>query len=122
MRHLRNYDDLFEAQSACIRLRERGVLASISNEHSRTHSFITGAFSVELWAVLDFQYDDAMRLLANEDYEVERPLTEAEMIGLEQETKNKLSQELRNGKIANLTIIIVLVVVFMIVIYLKSVW
>lgn len=122
MKHLRKYNDLYEAQSAASRLRAFGVLTFVSNEYSRTHSFITGAFSVDLWVVLDTQYSDAMALLDDEDHIVENPMSEETMLRLEAEAKASMSNELKRGSLANLLFIPALLVLVILGVYIKSVW
>ena len=122
MKHLRKYHDLYNAQSAASRLRAFGVLAFVSNEHSRTHSFITGAFSVDLWVVLDTQYSDAIALLENDDHIVEKPISEEAMLRLEAEVKTSMDNELKSGSLANLLFIPAILVLVVLGLYLKSVW
>jgi len=122
MKHLRKYNDLHEAQSTASRLRAFGVLAFVSNEHSRTHSFITGAFSVDLWVVLDSQYSDAMALFDNDEHIVENPISEEEILRLEAEAKTSIRSELKSGALANLLFIPTLLVLVILGVYLKSVW
>jgi len=121
MKHLRKYNDLYEAQSAASRLRAFGVLAFVSNEHSRTHSFITDAFSVGLWVVLDTQYSDPMALLDDENHIVENPISEEAMLRLEAEAKTSINYELKSGSLANLLFIPALLILVILGVYLKSV-
>lgn len=122
MKHLQKFDAVFNAQEEARKLRSFGILTYISNEHSRTHSFITGAFSVDLWVVLDKQYHDAKELLQNEHHVVEEPLSEEEMRKIETESTKFLSNEITHGITANIVIIPTIIVLIALVVYIKSVW
>lgn len=122
MKHLTDFDDLYTAQTTSNRLRASGVLTHVSNEHSRTHSFITGAFSVGLWVILDEQYNDAIGLLNNKQHVVDTPLSEDEMTTLELEAKTNFNHELKTGILANIFIIPTLLALIAIGVYIKSVW
>lgn len=73
-----------EAEAAALQLRHRGILTHISAKHSfSTSGYITGAFEVGLWAVLDSQYQDACAYLADENHEITSGLPEEELLQLE---------------------------------------
>ena len=84
MRLIAEYLDLMEAEDAAMRLRREGILTHISSKHSFVISgYVTGAFQVGLWAVLDSQYEDARAYLADENHEVTSGLSEEELSRLE---------------------------------------
>ncbi len=84
MQLIGKYLDLMEAEHAAMRLRQRGILTHISSKHSfSTSGYITGAFEVGLWAILDSQYQDACAYLSDENHEITSGLTEEEMVQFE---------------------------------------
>lgn len=87
MQLIAKYLDLMEAEADALRLRHRGILTHISSKHSfSTSGYITGAFEVGLWAVLDSQYQDACSYLADENHEITSGLPEDELLQFEAET------------------------------------
>ncbi|MEZ5530134.1 MAG: hypothetical protein R3E57_09465 [Porticoccaceae bacterium] len=73
-----------QAEDAALRLRQQGILTHISSKNSFVVSgYVTGAFKVGLWAVLDAQYKDACAYLADENHEVTSGLPEEELLKLE---------------------------------------
>ena len=83
MKLLEQYQSSYDAERVAMDLRRNGILAQVSDKYSNTHSFASGSFKVGLWVVLDEQYEDALGLLANADYTVLNPLSEAEMLAIE---------------------------------------
>lgn len=73
-----------QAEDAAMRLRQQGILTHISFKNSFVVSgYVTGAFKVGLWAVLDAQYEDACAYLADENHEITSGLPEEELQQLE---------------------------------------
>lgn len=88
MHLIEQYPDLFQAEDAAMRLRNIGILTHISSKNSFVMSgYVTGAFKVGLWAVLDAQYQDACEFLKDEHHEVTTGLPEDELIRLEGSAK-----------------------------------
>lgn len=81
---IEQYPDLFQAEDAAMRLRNIGILTHISSINSFVMSgYVTGAFRVGLWVVLDAQHQDACAFLKNPQHEVTTGLPEDELIKLE---------------------------------------
>ncbi len=85
MQLIGQYYDLFEAEDIALRLREQGIATHISSRHSSVMSgFVTGAFKVGVWAVLDSQYEDACAFLADRRHKITTGLSAEELAGLEE--------------------------------------
>lgn len=84
MKLLEQYQSTYDAERVALELRRKGILAQVSDKFANPHSFASGAFKVGLWVIVDEQFDDAFSVLNDQDYEVQNPLTEVEMIAIEQ--------------------------------------
>lgn len=88
MQLIEQYASLPDAQNAAIRLRREGILTHISSLNSYVMSgLFTGAVRVGLWSVLDSQYEDACKLLANPEHIVTTGLSEDELVLIEKNAK-----------------------------------
>lgn len=84
MQLIEQYADLIQAEDAAMLLRKHGILTHISSKNSFVMSgYVTGAFKVGLWAVLDSQYPDACAFLNDQGHEITTGLSEAELLRLE---------------------------------------
>ncbi len=84
MKLIQQYPGLVTAQDAALRLRQQGILTHLSSKNSFVVSgYITGAFKIGLWVVLDEQYFDACEYLRNSEHIVETGLSEAQLQALE---------------------------------------
>lgn len=80
MKLLKQYYNLQKAEQESFRLESVGILTFISSETAhRMGAYATGAFKVGLWAVLENQYEDAKRCLADSSYMPPSGLTASEI-------------------------------------------
>ena len=94
MRLLAQFEDINEAEELAWKFRERGIFTFVSGKGSyHLGSMRAGPRKVCLWVVLEKQFDDAEKLLKNENYTVMQPLSEQEMVLLEKETKKAVSEQ-----------------------------
>lgn len=83
MRILSQYQTAYEADDVACMLEDRGIAAFVSGRYEEwAGSFFRGPAAAALWVVLDEQYDDATRLLADPDHEVEIALSISEIQSL----------------------------------------
>lgn len=100
MRLIRQYDDILQAENAAVKLRSLGILTHISAKSSyRISRTISGALRVGLWAVLDFQHEDAHAVLTKPGHMVTTALREEELIKIESQA-NETSVTFFNGILA----------------------
>ena len=120
MKLIAQYPDLMSAQDASLRLRQQGILTHISSRNSFVASgFLTGAFTVGLWAVLDHQYHDACSYLVDPSHHIASGLAEQEILKLEQHA-SKHSFNFFNKLIGSFAIILIAIVGSLIVIANKA--
>ena len=94
MRLLAQFEAISDAEELAWKFRERGVFTFVSGKGSyHLGSMRAGPRKVCLWVVLEKQFDDAEKLLKNENYTVMQPLSEQEMVLLEKETKKAVSEQ-----------------------------
>jgi hypothetical protein len=68
---LQQYYSSRQAELDSLVLEQQGILVHVSSKNSHSLSgFVTGAFTVGLWAVFDHQYEDAKAYLADATHEV----------------------------------------------------
>lgn len=97
MKLIAQYHDLMQAEDAALRLRQQGILTHISSKNSFVASgFLTGAFTVGLWTVLDSQHTDACAYLADEHHKVTSGLPEEELLQLEANSDQHAYQVFNN--------------------------
>lgn len=92
MKLLEQYQSAYDAETAALELRRKGILAQVSEKYSNTHSFASGSLKAGLWVVLDEQFDDACEVLKDADYEVPNPLSEQAMLAIEQAARRQGKQ------------------------------
>ncbi|MFT6276262.1 MAG: hypothetical protein ACJAZ0_002367 [Halioglobus sp.] len=90
MKLICEFDNAHEADIAALHYRERGILTHVSSRYSNGLRMITGATTVGFWVVLDQQYQDALVLKQDMEYQPVTALTEQEMTELEHLAKNTL--------------------------------
>lgn len=96
MKLITQYIDPGDATDANIRLRNAGVMTTVSSLDPHIISpSKTGALRIGLWVVFDDQFDDAVRLLENPAHVPKRVITIEEMNKIE--SASKLSM-LRSGQ------------------------
>lgn len=93
MKLIEKYHGLTEAEDAALKLREHGILTHISSKNSYVMSgYVTGAFTVGLWAVLDEQFEDAKALLENPKHTVTTGKTDDEIAEIENASNQSVHQ------------------------------
>ena len=76
MKLLEQYRHVTSAEQAADVLQSNGIPCHISGRFSRhLGGYFTGAFKVGLWVLVDEQFDEARKLLADPSYRVKNPLT-----------------------------------------------
>ena len=115
MKLLRHYLDSYEADVDAERLEGKGILTHVTSRYSQDLNAIrTGAFQSGLWAVLEYQYEDAKECLKNDSYKASTGLSPQEL----KELKESLTK--KSQKIINIVAVIAAgVCVFTILIFAK---
>ena len=111
MKLLEQFYDENVASELAWKFREKGILTHVSSQNShQLGSIKTGALKVGLWVVLEKQYTDAEMLHKNENHKVMYPLSEEEMLVIENEAKESFSNEISISytKVANKAMILAL--------------
>ena len=115
MKLLRSYEDLPDAEHLSERLRNRGVMTFISSRRSHNlHRYRTGAFKVGVWAVLPYQFDDAIELLKNKKHKVNNPLSLQEIIELEAEAKYSYANRFNKMAVGFVTWFLILALIVLV--------
>ena len=90
MQLIQQYYSLLDAEYAALALRQEGIITHISSKHSFNMSgYVTGAFKVGLWSVLDGQHQDACDFICDNNHEVTTGISEQEMVELESSSDMK---------------------------------
>lgn len=86
MRLIARYASHTEAEERAAFLRSRGIATHVTNMASlRPNLAHKGRYRAGLWAMLEFQFEDAEALLEDPGHKVAHPLDEQEMTHLETE-------------------------------------
>ena len=80
MKLLTEFHTVDEAEEVGRLLEDKGVATFVSSKMTNRYLIPTAAHRVGLWAVIDAQYDDAIKLLDDPDHEVSNPLSFADII------------------------------------------
>lgn len=91
MKLLSRFDDELAARKWAERLRQEGIITYTSPEHSSRNVYVPGGLKLELWAILDNQYEDALKLLNDKATTVRHPLSEKQMVAMESRAKMNMS-------------------------------
>lgn len=93
-------------------LENKGIATFISAKRSyRLGSFLTGAFHVVLWVVLDAQLGEAAEVLRNPDYSVRNPLTSSELARVKTDIQSGDMTRVLNVLVGALVIVLFLALV-----------
>lgn len=112
MKLLKQYYNLQQAEHDAFRLEGLGILTFISSETThRMGAYATGAFQVGLWAVLENQYDDAEKCLANPSLLPNNPLSPKELEDLKVGGADQALSTMVNASLKIFAAIILVVVV-----------
>ena len=104
MKLLREYIDSSDAQRLSERLKGKGIMVFISSSKSHRIPMTSGGSpKVGVWAVFDFQYNDAVELLTNKKHKVRQPLSFEEMKRIEAQASQEFSSKFRGALRASLT-------------------
>lgn len=87
------------AQQISDKLKAKGILTYILSDETKNiipNKTIMGVISVGVWVVMDYQYEDAERVLENPDHVVVRPLSPVEMKLLARDQRPRFSTKTQN--------------------------
>ena len=89
MKLVHQYHSSRQAELDSLMLEQQGILAHVSSKHSHSLSgFVTGAFTVGLWAVFDHQYEDAKAYLIDQTHPVTSGFSEDELANVKRSSEN----------------------------------
>lgn len=91
MKLLTQFDNEHAAREWAKCLRRKGIITHVSARYSSGHILLTNGSKIELWAILDNQYEDAIKLLNHEKLIVRHPLSEEQMSAMELNAKMGMS-------------------------------
>jgi len=103
MKLLKEFDNKEEAKVFASALLHKGIAAHLAGAYSSNYRIVTGTTKVSVWVVLNEQFEDAVKLINDPDYQVQNRLPDAEiekfnqalegqlpLLKINDETKNKI--------------------------------
>jgi|TARA_B110000908_G_scaffold97751_1_gene115409 hypothetical protein len=118
MKLLHQYHSSRQAELSALLLEQQGIVAHVSSKHSQSlGGWVTGAFSVGLWAVFDHQFADAKAFIADHSHNVKTGFTIEEMADLKQHSEKDTYSSLNRFLIYTFLSLSVVTALFAIVIY-----
>ena len=104
MKLIRNYHDISDAQQVAEQLRQQGIVTHISSKG--LHGYFRVAIKVGLWAVLDDQYEDAVKYIADPTHQISSGLSQAQIETLQHEVRDSSFAMMNNAIVYGVVLII----------------
>ena len=111
MKLIRNFHYVEEAEQIAEQLRQQGIVTHISSKG--LHGYFKVAIKVGLWAVLDEQYEDALKFIADPAHTITSGLTPDQIEMLQQEASGSTFEMKNNAILYGVILIIALIVLLM---------
>lgn len=107
MKRIASFTNSNDAESAAMLLRSHGIVTQVTADQAAKtlRGLIFATNKVELWSVVDYQYDDALALLADAEHVVETGLSKEEIEDFEDEAAKSVFTSLNKAILVGIVLI-----------------